>query len=384
MKILDWLNRRVDESKLYKAETVEGSVEQRLATKILAYHLGVSYIADTISKCEVKHFVNGEETKDKFYFLFNISPNINQNAFQLKTKLIHKLFYDNEALLFENGGNLYVADSFSVEYNPIKGDKFTNISLDNDTKTYTRKASDVFYFKLDDKKLKNLVFSMLDDFSEMLSHSMNTYKSNNLEKYKLILDEVKVGDQEFNENFEKVIKKQLETFINSEKAVYPQFKGQNLERFSTGDGKTDSTDVRNLRKEIFESVAEALKMPVSMLYGNMTNVEDIISSYITFRIDPLAEMISEELTRKTATMEEILKGSYFKVDTTRIMHIDIMKNASNIFNLIASGTFNNDDVRGMLDYNPLNTEFSGQYWITKNLAKVEDMLNSEVDTKGGE
>ena len=373
-----FLEKRID---LADVEAVVGKIEDRLSTKALAFHLATSYIADTISKCEIKRFVKGEQVKDSFYYLFNVSPNINQNASELKTKLIHKLFKDNEALIFEDRGYLYVADSFGKELDPIKGDKFTNITLNNATKTFTKKASDVFYFQLNEDKLKALVDGMLNDYSEMLKYSMDIYKSSNDEKYVLDLSEVKTGDEEFNRKLLETVKKQLEPFLNNRKAVYPQFKGYKLSKISNDNNtSTDSTDVRNLRKEIFEATAEAFKMPVSMLYGNMTNAKDIINSYVTFRIDPLAKMISEELTRKTGTMEDYLAGTYFDVDTTMVMHLDIFEIADKIDKLIASGTYCIDELRTKLGEHPLKTDFSKQHWMTKNYAKVEDMLIAE----GGE
>ena len=149
------------------------------------------------------------------------------------------------------------------------------------------------------------------------------------------------------------------------------------------DGKTDSTDIRNIHKEIFESTAEAFKMPVSMLYGNMTNAKDIIASYVTFRIDPLAKMLSEEFTRKTGTMDDYIKGTYIDVDTTAIMHIDIFEIADNIDKLISSGAYCIDELRNKLGENLLNTEFSMQHWITKNYEVIESALNRENAEKGG-
>lgn len=387
MGLYSWLSERLDNAKAgsqeIPIETVIGEIQERLSTKALAFYIATSYIADTISKCEFKRFVNGEEIHDRFYYLFNISPNVNQNAFDLKNKLIFKLFDTGEALIFENNGNLYVADSFNKEYHPLKGDKFVNITLDNEVKTFDKKASDVFYFRLDEGKLKSLLSGILDDYTEVLNYAFDIYKSSNSEKYKLILDEIRAGDVQFQQDFEKVIKKQLEAFINNPKSVYPQFKGQKLEKITSGDGKTDSTDIRNIRKEIFETTAEAFKMPVSMLYGNMTNVKDIVSSYITFRIDPLAKMISEELTRKTGTEIDYEKGTYFKVDTTRIMHIDIFEIADKMDKLLSDGVYDIDEIRIKVGDSPLNTDFSQQHWMTKNNSKIEDVLAGE-GLEGGE
>lgn len=368
----NWLEKRIDLSEVQNANVV-ADIEERLSTKALAFYIAQSYICDTLSKCEIKHYVKGKEVKDRMYYLLNISPNTNESASELKKKFFHKLFYDGEALMFVEKNQLYVADGFLIDYRPIKGNEYTNISLLNETRTFKRKASDVFYMQYGE--VKKLVDSMLNDYSELLKYSFETYKSTNNEKYKLILDEVKMGDKDFNEKYAQAVKKQLESFINSQKSVYLQFKGYNLEQMKSSDGKTDSSDFRNIRKEIFEVTAQAFKMPVSMLYGNMTNVKDIVSSYITFAIDPLAKMTSEVLTKSTGTVEDYLNGTYFDVDTTSIIYHDIFEIAPNIEKLISSGVYNIDRVLEKIGEQPLNTEFSKQHWMTKNFDKIENLMN---------
>lgn len=390
MGLFNWLERQIDLADYQGAETVIGDMQERLSTKALAFYIASSYITDTLSKCEIKHYVNGKEVKDKWHYLFNVSPNVNENAFQLKSKFLRKLLYDGHALMFVHKGQLYVADDFNIEPRPLKGNLYTNISLDDEDKNFpNKKAEDVFYLNLDDRRLKALVDGMLEDYSEILKYSFDIFKSSNGEKYKLVLDEIKAGDKDFNKAFDKMIKKQLESFINNRKAVYPQFKGTDLVKLESSNGVTDSTDIRDLRKEIFEITAQAFKMPVSMLYGNMTNVKDIISSYIAFRIEPLAKMISEELTRKTGTVDDYLKGTYFDVDTTSIMHHDIFEIADSIEKLISSGVYNVDNILTKLGEQPLNTEFSKQHWMTKNFDKIENVMNglsesNETDMRGGE
>lgn len=381
----NWLEKRIDLADIEGARSIIGDIQERLATKRLAFYIASSYLSETLSKCEIKHYVNGKETKDKWYYLFNISPNTNQNAFELKSKFITKLVYEGEALMFMHKDQLYVADSFNKEEYPISGDVFKNISLLNEAMTFERKADDVFYINLgENNKIKPLIDSMLDDYTEILNHAFDIYKSNNAEKYKMILDGIKTGDKSFNDLFNEMIKSQLDNFLNNRKAVFVENKGYKLEELGTHDGKTDSSDIRNLRKEIFETTAEAFKMPVSMLYGNMTNVKDVIASWVSFGVDPKAKIIGEELTRKTGTVEDYLNGTYFDVDTTCILHRDIFDIADPINKLISSGLYNIDAVLHKLGEQPLNTDFSKQHWITKNYDKIENLMNGVSDTEGGE
>ena len=101
--------------------------------------------------------------------------------------------------------------------------------------------------------------------------------------------------------------------------------------------------------------------------------------YLTFCIDPLADMISEELTRKTNTFKTWNGGKNFiKVDTSRINHFDILDVADKADKLIASGVACVDEVRRVLDMQELGTEFSQKHWITKNYSDVSESLTGEV------
>ena len=142
-------------------------------------------------------------------------------------------------------------------------------------------------------------------------------------------------------------------------------------------------EVRNLRKEIFESVATAFKIPTGLLYGNMTNVKDSVNQLVTFVIDPIAKMMSQELTRKTTYYEDYLLGCEIKVDTTSVYHMDLFDIADKADKFISSGIYCVDEMREKLGENLLNTDFSKKHWITKNYSTAEEALMGE-NKEGGE
>ena len=385
MKLFTFLEKQIDEAKPKPVNTIIAELKDCLSFKLLAIHLAVSYIANTISKCEIKRFVDGVELKDKWYYLLNVSPNINENASEFKFKLFYELYLKGEALIVAHKEKIYVADSFGVEENPLGENKFTNIAIGTETIRGSKKASDVFYFKLDNKKLTPLITIMGDSYAETLKYAFETFKSSAGEKYKLELSNIKADDREFNKLFNEVIVEQLKDFINNPKAVYPQYQGYNLEKITSDNVKTDSTDIRNLRKEMFEIVAQTLKIPSGILYGNMTNTKEIISMFITFVIEPLSKQVNEELTRKTGTMNDFLNDTYFKVDITSIIHVDLFEIAEKVDKFIGSGVLCIDEIRHKIDEKPLNTKYSKQHWMTKNYGKIEDVMNGlEESEKGGE
>jgi phage portal protein BeeE len=46
----------------------------------MAFWSAVNIVANAVSKCEFKTFLNGKEDKGKEYYLWNIEPNKNQNS----------------------------------------------------------------------------------------------------------------------------------------------------------------------------------------------------------------------------------------------------------------------------------------------------------------
>jgi HK97 family phage portal protein len=235
--------------------------------------------------------------------------------------------------------------------------------------------------KLDNKNVKAIVDSLYLHYGEVISTALAAYKRTNGTKYKLLLEQYRAGDAVFEKLYNDVIQKQLKTFIENDNAVYPQYKGLDLQEFSSKTPhKTD--DIVAMRKEIFETTAQAFKIPLSMMYGNITNMNEIVKVYLSFCIDPLADMISEEFTRKYYSFDEWKAGNYIKVDTSCINHVDILEVANEVYNLVGAG-FSLDELRDRLDKQKLNTEFSRTHFLSKNFVPAEDMLNSEIP-KGGE
>ena len=368
-------------AKTVEDEDLDVSVlRQEIYFKELALYTAISYIANAISKCEIKTYVNGKEVKEKEYFTLNYSPNINENSSQFWYKVIHKMFYSDkgEALVIENGGRLYCADSYSTDEYPMLGNRYSNITIGTLSMYRSYSANEVYLFKLENVKIKNLIDGLHQNYAELLSYAIKNYKKSNTTKYKLKLEGIEAGDEEFTKVFEEVIQDQLKTFIESGSGVYPEYEGYNLEDISPKSNVKDSSDIiNNIKKDIFETVAQAIKIPQSLMLGNITNMKEVMNSFITNAIDPYAKMLERELSRKQG-YERWKRGNYARFDTSKINHIDILEVSEKLDKLISSGTTCIDESRALIDMEPLNTEFSKTHFITKNYDTIENRL------KGGE
>lgn len=377
----DFLGKKIDTAEI---STVASKVMEEAAVRELALQIAISYISNTLSKCEIKTYEKGKEEKGLFYYLLNVEPNPNQNASQFINQIVDNYFYDNEALVVLQKDKLYCADSFAVdESQPLKGFKYSNITFGGQTLAKERSAKEVFHFKLDNKDAKRQIDLLNSKYSELFAAALQMFKATNSRKYKLLLEQYKAGDPAFVQVFESVIKKQLKTFIENDNAVYPEFKGTELVEFAT-QHRADTADTIALRKEIFDSTAQAIKIPLSMMYGNITNIKDVVTVFLTFAVEPVAKMLSREFTRKRYSYDEWKNGSYVEVDTSCISYADILDCADKVDKAIASGATCIDELRPRFRLKPLNTDFSKAHFITKNYDLAENMLKNlesgEVNT----
>ena len=374
--LFNWLGKKVSTAEI---STIITEKLDQLAIKELALHIGVSYIANTLSKCEFKTYQNGQEARGRLWYLLNVSPNPNENSSQLINKFIEKYYYENEALLMLHNDKLYCADSFHCDdSDPIKGYVYHNVAFGNKQLKSKYKAEDIFHFKLENDNVKALIDSVYTQYEEIIDLAVKTFKRTNGKKYKLLLESIQAGDERFNQIFKESLEAQLQDFIKNDNAIYPRYKGTDLVEFSTTT-PTNTNDIIAMRKETFEVVAQALKIPLSMMYGNITNMSEIVQVFLSICIDPLADMIGEELTRKYYTFEDWQAGNYIKVDTSCINHIDILEVADKADKAIASGICNIDDLRNRLGLAPLNTNFSKTHFITKNYEPAERILKNEKE-----
>lgn len=378
--LFNFLEKKVDNAGI--SAIITQKIE-RAVFKELALYIAISYIANTLSKCEIKVYKDFKEVKDdEWYYLLNVSPNPNQNASLFINQVIENYFYNGEALVTLENDRLYCADSFNlVDDNPLKEYIYHNVTFNGHQVRKRYKAGDVFHFKLDNRNVRSLVEGLYSQYGEIVDLAIQTFKRTNGKKYKLILDQYDAGDPKFAQLFEASIREQLKTFIDNDNSVYPQFSGMDLQEFSTA-AAGNSNDIIAMRKEIFDTTAQALKIPLPMMYGNITNMNEIVKVFLSICIDPLADMLSEELTRKRYTFEEWKKGNFIVVDTSCINHIDILEAADKVDKLIGCGAFNIDMALERLGKQPLNTDFSKAHWLTKNYRLATDALQ-ELE-RGGE
>lgn len=378
----DWLEKITSVERY--GGTVVIDMPPSLYYKELAIYTASSLIENAISECEFKTYENGNAVKKDDYYLLNVAPNRNENASLFWHKVIRTAIRNPKgALVVEIRGRLHCAKDFSIkEERPILGNLYDGVVLEGGlqlNKVFT--ADEVYLFKLEDQSAKILIDGLYDEYEKLLQTAARAFRDSNGRKFKFKVPGVKQGDEKFAKEFEEFISKEIKAYMENDYATYVEYEGEVLEE-QTEKQRTDSNDIIKLRKDVFDFVGQALKVPQALMTGNVTSVKDVMDVFLTFAIDPWANMIARVLNKR-ATVREFKEGNYYAVDTGKIKHRDIFDLAPNVEKLIGSSTLNIDEVREELDRAPLNTEFSKRYYMTKNLATTEEIVNSLTE-EGGE
>lgn len=362
-------------------EAPEG-VATSFSARRMAMYIAVSYVSNALSMCEIKTYERGRAVKGELYYALNVSPNPNQCGSALVNSLIEHYFYNGHALLVQPRllrNDFYVADAFGISEVPLGQNLFTGVTVEGRGLAIDVPASRACYFKLEDQEVKGIVNAMYRDLGSLLAFAMSSYKAANGEKFTLTRPNPPGGSHKDEKRSGEEVNDRYRDFLTRPNGILQLYTGQVLDRVKpVGSGASD--DVIALRKDIFDTTAAAFKIPQSMMYGNMTNSADIMNQFITFGVDPLANMMSKEMTRKFYDQPSWDGGrNRIEIDTSRIFHTDMFQVADKVEKLLSTGLYSIDELREPLGADPLGTDFSSAHWMTKNYTTVQDALSTLMD-----
>ena len=348
----------------------------------MAFWSTVNIVANAVSKCEFKTYLNGKEDKGKEYYLWNIEPNKNQNSSRFLNKLIAKLYRDNECLVIEQNGQLLVADSFNRKPYALYDDVFTEVRVEDFTFARSFAQSEVLYYQLNEENVRKLINGLYESYSKLIAYSMKAYQRSRGTKGIFKYDTIPVAGTPEREAFDALINRKIKQWMEGDNAALPLGRGQEWKELQHKTYTNENTrDIRAQIDDIFDFTARALGVPPALLRGDVQDTSKAIEQLLTFCVDPLVDMLQEEINRKRNGYEGYSKGTYLKIDTKCIKHVDLLSVATAIDKLIGSGAFCINDIRKAVGDEPINEAWANQHFITKNYETVENALTA---LEGGE
>lgn len=380
MKIIDFFRDIFQPGKTYKLnQRLSDSTKLQLDIEDFAIQMAINMLAGLIAKCEFKTYIKGKEGKADEYYLWNVEPNVNQNSSQFIQDFVSKLLYRNEVLVVEVNGQLLIADSFTPKGYALYPAEFSNVTITNfdDSFTFDRtfNMADVLYFKLNNQNIRQLLSSVMDGYSQLLSMAMGKYKRAGGRKGTAEVNKSKTGDDKEQKRIDDLFSKQFKAYFEAENAVVTLPNGVKYTEI-TGEGSKKSTsevnDIANITKEAFARVAQAFRIPPALLQGDISDISKLMDELLTICIDPLVDLLQAEINRKRYGKASYLAGTYLRIDTTCIKHIDIFSIADAADKLIADSLYSVDELRQKIGDAPLNAWWSKGYGRTANYNWLAD------------
>ncbi len=350
----------------------------------LSFELCVNMIANAVSRCEFKTFEGHKEVKNEEYWIWNFEPNVNENTTRFLHKLIYSLYEKNEALIVDIKGNknapeLVVADEWTPsEIVPGKPKEYYEVTVENFKYKKTFKEKDVMYFQLNNKNITEVLKKINNAYEELVESAAANYNWSKGQHWKVHIDSIAQGQEDFENSFAKMLEEQLKPFFNSARTVLPEFDGYKYTN-ETGEIKQDVEEFRKMAEDIFDYTARAFLIPAVLVNGKVEATADANNRFLTYVVDPILDQLNSEINRKIYGYDDWAKGDYLKIDSSSIIHFDLFANAANIEKIVGSGAFSINAILKAAGQEPINEEWANQHYMTKNIGTVQELANQ----KGG-
>ncbi len=374
-KVIDWLGRELSAA----AATTPGTEElaERVVWAEAARETCASYVSACLAGCEFRFLgEDGRPELDRAAWLWNVSPNPVQSRAELVRAIVRRMLVETgEAVVVPVGAGesqrIYLADSYSRRDVPGSDTVYTSVSVQGSTEVAPRSmlSGELYVFRAEESSVLRLMRSMDAAYDELAATFASSSRSRNASQWLLTLDQSQVGTGEQQERVREQLQANVRRFVRSQNAVMPLYRGQSLQKLSTDSTRGSNgsaSDLISVRKDAYEMVAESMRIPVSLLYGNTNNFAEVFNAFLTVAVDDKARAMAEEISRKTYPLEEWRKGRRVVIDTTHVRHVDVFAVAQQAQALVGSGIDCPNEVRALTGQPPIPEGWADSYQMTLN------------------
>ncbi|PTL05545.1 phage portal protein [Staphylococcus haemolyticus] len=347
----------------------------------------INHIARTIS--QTKFEIIDSESKDTSsttHYKLNVRPNTDESAATFWQKVIRKLIYDNEVLIVvTDSKDLIIADDFVREEYALYDDIFDHIVVGEFEFERSFRMSEVIYLEYNNEAITNMLYGLFNDYGDIFGRMIKSNLMNNQIRATLSMDTNVALKTTTNEEMQKFINKAYKAFESNDIAIVPVQKGYKYEEHTSSNTKNTSQidDMAKVPSQLLSYVASNLGIPLPLLDGSVADIEATTDNYMKFCIKPIIEKITDELNAKLFSERGYKEGK--RIKAISIDQKGPLEVSEAVDKLIASGSFNRDEIRVLTGFEPIGSEEMQKFIITKNYQTVdEETTGSEGGDINGE
>lgn len=356
------------------AEIIAVDMEKLNLSK-LAIEKAIMMIAKAIAKSDILIQTESKEKRKKEYRL-NVQPNDNECGTVFWTEVVKQLLTEQEALIIPLSGKYYRATSWShtneVMMKRVYKDVMLSCGDENLTIFSTFQSDEVIHLRYDNARIRLYLQNVVGQFDKTMDSINAMMQLSSQPRFKLKLgtnalsfrekqadgtDKVMTRDQYVLKIKKLLTSDDLEVLTEQENASVEQMQINTTVK---------AEELAKMALQINNEVANAFDIPEAVFNGNITEKSDATNEFITYTVSPIAEVINDTLTAYVVGENDYCrKNEKVMVWLARFKHVDVVDSAVNLDKLRGIG-FHLDEIREMVGYPLLNTEFSTERALTKN------------------
>ena len=356
------------------AEIIAVDMEKLNLSK-LAIEKAIMMIAKAIAKSDILIQTESKEKNKKEYRL-NVQPNDHECGTVFWTEVVKQLLTEQEALIIPLNGKYYRATSWSntneVMLKRVYKDVMLSCGGENLTIFSKFQSDEVIHLRYDNARIRLYLQNVVGQFDKTMDSINAMMQLSSQPRFKLKLgtnalsfrekqadgtDKVMTKDQYVLKIKKLLTSDALEVLTEQENASVEQL------QINTA---VKAEELAKMALQINNEVANAFDIPEAVFNGNITEKSDATNEFITYAVSPIAEVINDTLTAYVVGEDDYCgKNEKVMVWLARFKHVDVVDSAVNLDKLRGIG-FHLDEIREMVGYPLLNTEFSTERALTKN------------------
>lgn len=356
------------------AEIIAVDMEKLNLSK-LAIEKAIMMIAKAIAKSDILIQTESKEKNKKEYRL-NVQPNDHECGTVFWTEVVKQLLTEQEALIIPLNDKYYRATSWShtneVTLKRTYKDVMLSCGGENFTNSSTFQSDEVIHLRYDNARIRLYLQNVVGQFDKTMDSINAMMQLSSQPRFKLKLgtnalsfrekqadgtDKVMTKDQYVLKIKKLLTSDALEVLTEQENASVEQLQINTTVK---------AEELAKMALQINNEVANAFDIPEAVFNGNITEKSDATNEFITYAVSPVAEVINDTLTVYVVGEDDYCsKNEKVMVWLARFKHVDVVDSAANLDKLRGIG-FHLDEIRGMVGYPLLNTEFSTERALTKN------------------
>ena len=341
----------------------------------LAIEKAMLMIAKAIAKSDILIQTESKDKRIQEYRL-NIQPNDHECVTAFWTEVVKQLLTEQEVLIIPLGGKYYRASAWESTTNVLTERTYSHITLTCGGYDYALlksfRTSEVIQLKYDNAKIKLYLQNVVSQYDKTLDSVNAMMRMSAQPRYKLKLGTSALSFREKQaDGTDKVMTKdqyvaKIKNLLEADElSVLTESDNVSVDQMQINTS-VKAEELSKMAQQINNEVANAFDIPEAVFNGNITEKSDATNEFITYAVSPVAEVINDTLTAYIVGENDYCtKNEKVMVWLARFKHVDVVDSATNLDKLRGIG-FNYDELREMVGYTVLNTEFSQARALTKN------------------